>query len=71
MPRGRSAWTRLTPIEMRMETTMLLAYFNGHEMKLRRRPRCRATLSDLDDKSKVDFARRRVEWPCQAGVAAD
>ena len=37
MARGRTAWTRLTPIEMRMETTTVLAHFNGHEMKLRRR----------------------------------
>ena len=33
--RGRCAWTRLTPIEMRMETTTVLAHFNRHEERLR------------------------------------
>jgi hypothetical protein len=58
--RGRCAWTRLTPIEMRMETTTVLAvaHFNRHEERLRWRlcspPKTSRSWSSLEERSMTE-----------------
>ena len=56
--RGRCAWTSLTPIEMRMETTTVLAHFNRHEERLRWRlcspPKTSRSWSSLEERSMTE-----------------
>ena len=83
--RGRCAWSRLTPIEMRKHATTDHAHFNRHEVNLRRRlcrgvdgsitPGLNPTKVAFADKPpqscpKLDAASKAMETEAAAGSIA-